>query len=312
MLTNIKKSSFALTLALIMITVFNFVVAQAADKDRIKTLTVTVTHKQKIDTPKLTRDDFFISEDGEAREVVSALPATGANAPLNLAIVIQDDLPQVNNQLAVLRSFIRELPAGSQVMLTYVRGSFVNVVQPFTADLDQAAKQVRAVSGVRPGPASPYVALIDVMKKFNGFKQGRNEILLISSGFDGLDSVGGFGGSPRSNIYLTRAIKHAQQQNITIFSIYSPSSGFGRRPFAINVAQDALNFLSVETGGKAFFLGTGFVTFDAPLKELRQLLDQQYVVAFKSGNEDGFHSLKVKTDYSNIKVETAKGYDAKF
>src|SRR5688572_22266426 len=41
--------------------------------------------------------------------------------PLNLAILIQDDLvPQVGNEIKITRDFIRSLPQGSQVMVGYI------------------------------------------------------------------------------------------------------------------------------------------------------------------------------------------------
>src|SRR5688572_16563504 len=64
--------------------------------------------------------------------------------PLNLAVLIQDDLvPQVGNELGVTREFIRSLPAGSQVMVGYITSGSLQVRQPFTNDLEKAAKSLR-------------------------------------------------------------------------------------------------------------------------------------------------------------------------
>src|SRR5205823_9158149 len=128
----------------------------------------------------------------------------------------------------------------------------------------------------------------------------------------GVDLLDGVSGSPASNIYLERAIKLAQQENITIFSIFAPSSV--ARGFFINSrGQDSLNYLSEQTGGRAFMSGTsGFVTFDAPLADLNKLLNQQFVISYKSADSDkDFHKVKVSTDYSNVEVKVLKGYKSR-
>src|ERR1043166_9018042 len=64
-------------------------------------------------------------------------PTVQAIEPLDLAILIQDDLvPQVSNELGVTRDFIRSLPPGSNVMVGYITTGTLQVRQPFTTDLD--------------------------------------------------------------------------------------------------------------------------------------------------------------------------------
>jgi len=47
--------------------------------------------------------------------------AARVREPLNIAILIQDDLTsRVGNELGVTRQFIRALPAGSRVMVGYI------------------------------------------------------------------------------------------------------------------------------------------------------------------------------------------------
>ena len=68
--------------------------------------------------------------------------------PLNIAILIQDDLvSQVGNELGVTRDFIRSLPQGSRVMVGYITAGSLQVRQPFTTDLEKAAKSLRIPIG---------------------------------------------------------------------------------------------------------------------------------------------------------------------
>src|ERR671914_477785 len=63
--------------------------------------------------------------------------------PVNLAILIQDDVtPQVGNEIHITRNFIRSLPRGSKVMVGYVTSGSLQVRQPFTTDLDGAARSL--------------------------------------------------------------------------------------------------------------------------------------------------------------------------
>lgn len=299
------KSSF--TLSFVFALIFSFalsVVNVEAANDQIKTLTVTVNTKNKMNLPQLGKEDFFVTEKGNQKEIVSVTPATSQIAPINLSIVIQEGVSQVNNELDAIKDFIGTLPEGSQVSITYLNGNFVNKLQPFTKDLNQAKKKLRVVNPSFNATSSPYIPLLDVMKQFNGMTQGRNQILFISNG---IDTLGGFS-SPSLNIYLERAIKIAQQENISIYSIFS-SNSLRRGIFS---GQNNLNYLSEQTGGYAFIQGTGFVSFDAPLKDFRQMLNNQYVITYKSNTQDkGFRQVKVTTDFSNVKVTTLKGYVAK-
>jgi hypothetical protein len=196
--------------------------------------------------------------------------------PLNLAILIQDDLSsRVGNELGVTRDFIRSLPSGSRVMVGYITSGSLQVRQQFTGDLDRAARSLRIPSSSEAAsPYNPYVEVIEALRHFNGLK-GRNAVLLVS---DGLDTSRGFDASSSANtLDLLRAIEHANKQNVAVYTFYAPSVGLtSRSPIAASYGQNSLNRLANDTGGKAFFQGsTGFVTFDSYFKRLRKTLNEQ-------------------------------------
>lgn len=202
-------------------------------------------------------------------------------APLNIAILIQDDLiSQVGNELNVTRDFIRALPAGSRVMVGYITSGSLQVRQPFTTDLDKAAGSLRIPLASRAAsPFNPYVEVIEALRRFDGNEKGRNAVLLIS---DGLDTSNGFDSSAAGNTTdLHRAIKHANDRNVSVYAFYAPSVGLtSRSRIAASYGQSSLNRLANETGGKAFFQGTtGFVSFDSYFRRLRETLNEQYARA---------------------------------
>lgn len=70
-----------------------------------------------------------------------ALNGVRVVSPVNLAILIQDDLvSKVSNEMDITRDFIQSLPEGSQVMVGYIRSGSLQVRQPFTGDRGKAAR----------------------------------------------------------------------------------------------------------------------------------------------------------------------------
>ena len=66
------------------------------------------------------------------------------NEPVNIAILIQDDLvSSVGNEIRGTSDFIRSLPSGSRVMVGYITSGTLQVRQPFTTDLNSAARSLR-------------------------------------------------------------------------------------------------------------------------------------------------------------------------
>jgi hypothetical protein len=201
--------------------------------------------------------------------------------PLNLAILIQDDLvPQVGNELDVTREFIRSLPKGSEVMVGYITTGSLQVRQPFTTDLEKAARSLRIpIGSTSASPFNPYVEVIEALKKFKQDGTNANAILLIS---DGLDTSRGFDSTAAGHtLDINRAIAEANKRQVAVFSFYAPSVGLtSRSRLAASYGQSSLNRISDETGGRAFFQGTtGFVTFDSYFDRLRTQLNRQYARA---------------------------------
>lgn len=198
--------------------------------------------------------------------------------PLNLAILIQDDLvPQVGNELGVTRDFIRSLPQGSQVMVAYITTGALQVRQPFTTDLEKAARSLRIpTASTASSPFNPYVEVIEALRKFDSDNRNANALLLIS---DGLDTSRGFDSTAAGHtLDIERAIREANKRHVSVFSFYAPSVGLtSHSRLAASYGQSSLNRISNETGGRAFFQGSsGFVTFNSYFDRLRETLNRQY------------------------------------
>ncbi|HEX8150452.1 MAG TPA: hypothetical protein VF591_24930 [Pyrinomonadaceae bacterium] len=202
--------------------------------------------------------------------------AERVSQPVNLAVLIQDDLvSRVGNELRVTAEFIRELPEGSNVMVGYIRSGSLQVRQPFTNDLAAAAGALRIpVGSTSASPYNPYVQVRDAIKLFPAGGANRNALLLVS---DGLDTSRGFDySSSVDSIDLNRAVREAKSRGVSVYSFYAPTAGLtswnGR---AVSFGQSALQRVADQTGGRAFFQGTDFVTFDGYFTRLARTLNEQ-------------------------------------
>ena len=214
----------------------------------------------------------------QSKKAERAASGQRVRVPLNLAVLVQDDLEaRVGNELKVTREFIASLPQGSRVMVGYIRSGSLQVRQPFTEDLALAGRALRMPIGSSSvAPYSPYGQVRDALKQFPDGGGNRNAILLIS---DGLDTSRGFDyASTVHSLDLDRAARLAKEKNVEVYSFYAPTAGLtGWNRLAVQYGQSALNRLSNETGGRAFFQGSSFVTFDSYFERLRRTLNEKGV-----------------------------------
>lgn len=251
--------------------------------------------------------DLAVTEDGDAQTVLS-IRAFGAS-PLTLAVLIQDDLvSSTSNEIKPMAEFIRSLPKGSRVLIGYLRSGSLQVRQKFTTDLDKAAKALRPPVGfASAAPFNPYIEVIEAIKRFEAQPTGRRAILLVSDGLDvsrGVDSS-----SATQSLDLQRAINEAQRKSIAVYAFYAPTVGTNNS-ILVTAAQGALNRLADETGGRAYFQGTGApVSFDPFIRELGASLEKQIALTYLSTHPDkGFHRIHVKSSSPGVEVDHPAGY----
>lgn len=211
---------------------------------------------------------------------------------LYLAVLIDDSLDsEIANQWNDLKAFFAGQPDSTYISVAYARNGTAMLAQDFTNDHELAAKALRIPLGGGGAFSSPYLALLDLMKRLPS-SADRLSILLISSGIDYFR--GDFG---NRSLDLDSNISRAQKQNINIWTIYAPDAGHRGRGFFLTFrAQSNLSQLSDETGAESFYLGTGApVTLKPYFDELSTHLSNQYLLTFKaSGGAKGrFERVRV-------------------
>jgi hypothetical protein len=257
-------------------------------------LTVTAAGKKNTSPPLVTKQDVLLFLNKDRAQVADWQHGD----KLYLAVLIDDSLDSgIASQWNDVKAFLAGQPDNTYVLVAYARNGTAMVAQDFTNDHELAAKALRLPFGGGSAFASPYLALLDLMKRWPS-SADRRSILLISSGIDYFR--GGF--DPRSPD-LDSTISRAQRQNINVWTIYAPDEGHrGRSFFLATRAQSNLSQLSDETGAESFYLGSGApVTIKPYLDELSLHLSNQYLLTFKAGGGP-------KGRYTRAKVTTELPY----
>jgi VWFA-related protein len=279
----------------------------------VRTVTIPVTLRlperaQQAEVSYL--DDLQVFEDGERQEILAIRGA--GRSPLTLAVLIQDDLvSSVSNEIRGIAAFVRKLPPGSRVMIGYLSSGSLRVRQKFTNDLERAAKSLRIpLSSTAASPYNPFALTRDAVKRFESQPVGRRAVLVVSDGID--LSRGLTNSSPAQSLDLQRVVNEAQRLGVAVYTMYAPSVGGGDLSL-VNNGQGSLQRLSDETGGRAFFQGSGApVSLDRYLRELDALLSRQFALTYLSTHPDkGFHKVRVVANAGDGEIFYPKGYTFK-
>jgi hypothetical protein len=263
-------------------------------------LTVTAVGKKDTSPPLVTKDDVQLFLNKERIQVADLKHGE----KLYLAVLIDDSLDSgIANQWSDLRAFLVGQPSTTYVSVAYARNGTAMLVQDFTNDHELAAKALRLPLGNGGAFSSPYLALLDLMKRWPS-SADRRSILLMSSGIDYFRGDFEFR-SPD----LDSTISRAQKQNINVWTIYAPDAGHrGRGFFLSSRAQSNLSQLSDETGAESFYLGTGApVTLKPYFDELATHLSNQYLLTFKAngGAKGRFQRAHVATELPYVEFLAA-------
>jgi hypothetical protein len=149
------------------------------------------------------------------------------------------------------------------------------------------------------------------MRRYQSQPVGRRAVLAIT---DGLDISRGVENSLASqSTDLQRAISEAQRRGVAVYSIYTPTANTANNVSLVSNAQGALARLSDETGGRAFFQGTGApVSFDPFLRDISDRLGKQIALTYLSTHGDkGFHKIKLEALLEGAQLSYPAGYTRK-
>jgi len=300
MIKKIKSSRIAGMIGAFVLVSGLFVRNVSAAAPGTITMTITAVGKKDTSPPLVTKDDVQLYLNKERSQIAD----WKHGGKLYLAVLIDDSLDaSIANQWNDLKAFLTSQPDTTYVSVSYARNGTAMLVQDFTNDHELAAKALRIPLGGGGAFSSPYLTLLDLMKRWPA-SADRRSILLISSGIDYFR-----GGFDFRSPDLDSTISRAQKQNINVWTIYAPDAGHrGRGFFIANRAQSNLSQLSDETGAESFYLGTAApVTLKPYFDELSTHLSNQYLLTFKaSGGAKGrFERVRVATELPYVEFLVA-------
>lgn len=290
----LKRSGFLFAIgAFAFFSAFQLPSASAAEPGSV-TMTVTALGKKDAAPPAINKEDvqFFVNK--ERTQIAN----WRHGEKLYLAVLIDDSLDSdVASQWNDLKEFFNAQPDTTYISVSYARNGSAELAQDFTNNHELDAKALRIPIGPQAF-SSPYLSLIDLLKRLPAGPTERRSILMISSGIDYFH--GNFPESPD----LQSAYERAQKENVNIWSIYYPDAGhLGRRWFRAFRGQNDLSRLAESTGAESYYLGvTEAVTFKPYLDELSAHFRNQYLLTFRgSGGPKGrFQRVHLGTETPGV------------
>ena len=295
----LRCSSFLLAIgAFAFFPTFQAPSARAAEPGSV-TMTVTAVAKKDAAPPEIKKEDvqFFVNK--ERTQIAN----WRRGEKLYLAVLIDDSLDtEVASQWNDLKEFFNAQPETTDIAVFYARNGSAQLAQDFTNNHELDAKALRIPIGPQAF-SSPYLSLIDLLKRLPAGPTERRSILMLSSGIDYFH--GNFPESPDAQT----AYERAQKENVNIWSIYYPDAGhLGRRWFRAFRGQNDLSRLAESTGAESYYLGvTEAVTFKPYLDELSAHFRNQYLLTFRDngGPKGRFQRVHLGTEIPGVQFLNA-------
>jgi len=278
---------------------------QTSDTNAIS-VTVTPVGRGESAPPAIAQSDLIVRQGNKTRPVLSWAAVNSTDPKLDLAVVIDDALvASTAAQWNYVRSFLASLPSGARVAVAYARRGAIEMAQQPTPDHALASTALRNPAGADMIDGSPYEALQALIRGWPS-RQGRREIILISSGIDYYS--GGASAEAADCPSLEKTIDQAQLKGIIIYSIFArPTKLQSEYEQTVTLGQNALNHLSTATGGKAFYSGfAADPSFQPYLQEIQSSLEQQYILTFQAepGSKAAFADLHVAVGNKSVQFRS--------
>jgi hypothetical protein len=302
---RIKKFYGFLVAALVLATGTIASKAAATPEGRIPvTMTVTANVAADKSTPEINLDNVLVRQGKSQLKVTDWVAARGERAGLELFILIDDKSDsRISLQYDELRAFINAQPASTLVGVGYMRNATVQIAQDLTSDHGRAAQALRLPMGYSGAYGSPYLSMVDLMKRWP-VDENRREVIVITDGIGrGQSRLGWHRGYVQDSDADT-ASAVAQRTGTNIFAIYAPASGLSRHGYWDGMSgQMNLTRLTDQTGGASFYLGLHSpVSIEPYLAQVQTMLDNQYLLSFsaKATKRAGLQFVKISTDLAGV------------
>jgi Ca-activated chloride channel family protein len=279
--------------------------AQTPDSDqtlrvdvKLVNVFVTVTDKNGAPVANLTKDNFKLSEDGEAQKI--AVFDRESELPLSIVLLIDTSLSTKKDlklETQSARKFSHEILRKQDALALYQFSEIVEELVPFTSDIARIDRGIDRVH-VRSATAlydAIYLSSDALMKR-----QGRKVIVLIT---DGGDTV--------SQVKYAEALRQAQIAEAIVYPIIVvPIEASAGRDTG---GEHALIQIAHDTGGK-YYYASGLTQLDEAFRRISDELRTQYLLAYYPSNRlsySDFRKIDVQInvpDADDLKGRYRSGY----
>jgi len=272
------------------------------------TMTITASAQSDKRMPDLNQQDIAVTQGKQRLKVTEWVPAQGDRAGLELFILIDDSSnPALGIHLDDLKTFINAQPSTTSIGVGYMRNATVQIVQNFTTDHTAAANSLRLPLGSVGAYGSPYLSVIDLMKRWPA-SQNRREVVMVTDGIDRARR-----GMGRRGLYTNPDVDSANQiamrTGTMIHTIYAPGVGrLGRNYWEATNGQMGIAKLADVTGGESFFLGLQqSVSFAPYLDQLQKILNNQYLLSFSAqpGKKAQLQNVSINSEVAGVDLSSA-------
>jgi Ca-activated chloride channel family protein len=252
----------------------------------------------------LTREDFLLFDSGRPRQIVDV--NADATAPIRLALLLD-----VSGSMQVSSNLEEARQAGTQVLswmdstkdetALFSFDTRLKEMQPFTTDV---GKVQRALYQTQPfGKTSLYDAIAETAERVADRATRRSAVLVLT---DGIDT------GSRRTVAEVSGLASSIDVPVYLIVVVSPLDHPGTEKAVEDsgvVPLGNLGDLARWTGGELFVVSSpahASMAARALLADLRH----QYLIAFESAAEPGWHPLEVRTRKENLLVRARSGYFA--
>jgi len=262
-------------------------------------LNATVLEGNKL-VPDLKKENFQVFEDGVQQTLISF---QHTDVPVSIALVVDNSGSMARKRPSVNKSALDLVeasnPQDEAFVVNFSDEAFID--QEFTSDLNKLRDGLGHIES-RGGTALYDAVVASADKLVADAKRPKQVLVLITDGEDNA-----------STLTLEQTIRRVQQLSGTV--IYSIGLLFGDEMSRAEVrhARRALEMLSTETGGIAFF-PKSIENIDQIAAEVARDVRNQYTLGYhstKPTTEPGFRRVQVNAEgkgMGKLTVRTRTGY----
>ena len=268
------------------------------------TVDATVTDKNGNFIRKLTAEDFVVLEDGQQQKVEFFEANEEASLTRALAVVFALDKSgsikpeEIERQREATESFLKLVRPESMFSVLAFSGE-IKVLQDFTNEpqkISQAFRKIGEVTGSSRifGTIDRAVSMLKRAPRFRGGRRLRRVVIVITDGFDNLDS-------PEQQ----ELIRRANDAEVTVYSITLPSYAPGPASRRIMTLLDVSRIVPL-TGGSDFSADTK--DFAPVFKAIAEEIKASYTLAYyppeKNRRDGRVHQISIEVRKTGAIVRT--------